>query len=176
MGKTFIKYKYFITSRNKEVHLTNSSKHHSCLTFIRQNDAENPSPILALTLNQINQSRYLKSVLHKQAILINIYVLSSNQLGEDPTPPPGGGDGGSQFHQWQPSLYPACNECGTLKEATFDETVHAPFPPGLSADAWLVNIVLFFETVTLSIIRLNAKLFFFTKAIVFSLYYASIIK
>lgn len=174
MGKTFIKYKYFITSRNKEVHLTNSSKHHSCLTFIRQNDAENPSPILALTLNQINQSRYLKSVLHKQAILINIYVLSSNQLGEDPTPYTG--DGGYQFHQWQPSLYPACNECGTLKEATFDETVHAPFPPGLSADAWLVNIVLFFETVTLSIIRLNAKLFFLTKAIVFSLYYASIIK
>lgn len=161
MGKTFIKYKYFITSRNKEVHLTNSSKHHSCLTFIRQNDAENPSPILALTLNQINQSRYLKSVLHKQAILINIYVLSSNQLGEDPTPYTG--DGGYQFHQWQPSLYPACNKCGTLKEATFDETVHAPFPPGLSADAWLVNIVLFFETVTLSIIRLNAKLFFLQK-------------
>lgn len=125
MGKTFIKYKYFITSRNKEVHLTNSSKHHSCLTFIRQNDAENPSPILALTLNQINQSRYLKSVLHKQAILINIYVLSSNQLGDDPTPYTG--DGGYQFHQWQPSLYPACNECGTLKEASLMKLYMHPF-------------------------------------------------
>lgn len=132
MSKIFIKYKHFITCRNNEVHLTNSNKHHSCLTFIMQINAENPSPIIVLTLIQIEEN----SALPKQ---LPCFVLKSEG---------GGWRWGFLvfFFLWQPSLYSQYYEYHP-----WDTLYHFLLWRQQTLGWWTV---LFLKTVTLSMNRL----------------------